>query len=72
MKEIAIKAIKNQEYYLDVLKAIQDLWGARQNSPEGELCKSSAKSGQLLYITSSIYFQSAAVNGRRNTNSQPP
>jgi len=26
---------------------------------------------QLLYITSSIHFQSAAVIGRRNTNSQP-
>ena len=25
---------------------------------------------QLLYLTSSIYFQSAAVMGRRNTNSQ--
>jgi len=26
---------------------------------------------QLLYLTSSIYFQSAAVMGRRNTNAQP-
>ncbi len=26
---------------------------------------------QLLYLTSSTYFQSAAVMGRRNTNSQP-
>lgn len=26
---------------------------------------------QLLYITSSTYFQSAAAMGRRNTNSQP-
>ena len=26
---------------------------------------------QLLYITSTIYFQSAAVMGRRNANSQP-
>ena len=26
---------------------------------------------QLLYLTSSTYFQSAAVIGRRNTNSQP-
>ena len=26
---------------------------------------------QLLYITSTIYFQSAAVIGRRNTDSQP-
>ena len=26
---------------------------------------------QLLYLTSSIYFQSAAVMGRRNSNSQP-
>jgi hypothetical protein len=26
---------------------------------------------QLLYLTSSIYFQSAAVMGRRNANSQP-
>ena len=26
---------------------------------------------QLLFITSTIYFQSAAVMGRRNTNSQP-
>jgi len=26
---------------------------------------------ELLYLTSSTYFQSAAVIGRRNTNSQP-
>jgi hypothetical protein len=26
---------------------------------------------QLLYLTSSTYFQSAAVPGRRNTNSTP-
>ena len=26
---------------------------------------------QLLYLTSLTYFQSAAVMGRRNTNSQP-
>jgi hypothetical protein len=26
---------------------------------------------QLLYLTSSTYFQSAAVIGRRNSNSQP-
>jgi hypothetical protein len=26
---------------------------------------------QLLYITSTLYFKSAAVPGRRNTNSQP-
>ena len=26
---------------------------------------------QLLYITLSTYFQSAAVMGRRNTNTQP-
>ena len=39
-------------------------------------CKSQLQFGQtnnyqLLYLTSSIYFQSAAVMGRRNTNSQP-
>jgi hypothetical protein len=39
-------------------------------------CKSQFQFGQtnnyqLLYITSTIYFQSAAVMGRRNTNSQP-
>jgi len=26
---------------------------------------------EFLYLTSSTYFQSAAVMGRRNTNSQP-
>jgi len=26
---------------------------------------------QLLYLTSTTYFQSAAVMGRQNTNSQP-
>ena len=40
------------------------------------ICKSQLQFGQtnyyqLLYITSTIYFQSAAVIGRRNSNSQP-
>ena len=39
-------------------------------------CKFQLQSGQtnnyrLLYLSSSIYFQSAAVMGRRNSNSQP-
>ena len=39
-------------------------------------CKSQLQFGQtnnyqLLHITSSTYFQSAAVIGRRNANSQP-
>jgi hypothetical protein len=39
-------------------------------------CKSQLQFGQtnnyqLLYLTSTKYFQSAAVMGRRNTNSQP-
>jgi hypothetical protein len=40
------------------------------------ICKSQLQFGQtnnyqLLYLTSSTYFQSAAVMGRRNANSQP-
>jgi hypothetical protein len=40
------------------------------------ICKSQVQFGQtniyqLLFLISSTYFQSAAVMGRRNTNSQP-
>jgi hypothetical protein len=46
------------------------------NNVTSAICKSQLQFGQannyqLLYITSTTYFQSAAVIGRRNTNFQP-